>query len=158
MTAHAHTVPVVVFTVRGESVAECPTCDYTVVYDGTCTVCTRLANVLRTWDRDHTLEILSSKTPGVMARFPWIPPQAFAEALQMIGIDGDTWSGAAAIEHLLDVLPRGRFISWIFRVPLVRTLADKLYRWFARNRYRLGCGEHCMTRPPDVMFGDTPGD
>ena len=152
--AFSHTVPVVVFTVRGQTSAECATCDYTVVYDGMCKVCTRLANVLRKWDRNHTLDIVSSQTAGVMARFPWIPPQAFAEALQMVATDGTTWSGAAAIERLLDVLPRGRLISWVFKIPFVRPLADKLYRWFARNRYRLGCGEHCMTRPADVMFRD----
>ena len=26
-----------------------------MVYDGTCKVCTRLANLLRKWDRPHTL-------------------------------------------------------------------------------------------------------
>jgi len=152
--AYPQTVPVVVFTVRGQSAEQCPTCDYTVVYDGTCKVCTRLANMLRKWDRGHILEVIASQTPGVMARFPWIPPRAFAEALQMIATDGTTWSGAAAVEHLLDVLPRGKFIAWVFRIPFARTIADKVYRWFARNRYKLGCGEHCMTRPADVMFRD----
>ena len=72
----------------------------------------------------------------------------------MIARDGTTWSGAAAIERLLDVLPKGKLISWIFRIPFARGLADKFYRWFARNRYRLGCGEHCMTRPADMVFRD----
>ena len=152
-----NTVPVVVFTVRGETAPECPTCDYAVVYDGMCRVCTRLANVLRKWDREHKLEIVSSQTPGIMARYPWIPPGAFAEALQMIARDGTTWSGAASIEQLLDVLPKGKLISWLFSIPFARRLADKFYRWFARNRYRLGCGEHCMTRPPDVMFREAEG-
>ena len=154
--APRYTVPVVRFTVRGQegAASRCAMCEYTVVYDGHCKVCTRLANVLRRWDRAHLLEIVPSQAPGVMARFPWIPPRAFLEALQMVGRDGTTWSGAAAIEKLLDVLPRGRLISWVFRIPLVRTLADRFYRWFARNRYRLGCGEHCMARPADVMFDE----
>ena len=148
------TVPVVQFTVRGESAAECPMCEYTVVYDGNCKVCTRLATVLRKWDREHLLEVVPSQTAGVMARFPWIPARAYAEALQMVRVDGETWSGAAAIERLLDVLPRGRLISWVFKIPFVRNLADRFYRWFARNRYRLGCGEHCMTRPADLIFSE----
>jgi predicted DCC family thiol-disulfide oxidoreductase YuxK len=154
-----HTHPVVVFTVRGQvsSAAVCETCDYTVVYDGMCKVCTRLAKLLRKWDRPHKLEVVSSQTPGVMARYPWIPPRAFAEALQMVARDGTTWSGAAAIERLLDVLPKGKLISWIFEIPFVRRFADKLYRWFAKNCYRLGCGEHCMTRPADVMFREAEG-
>ena len=146
------TVSVVRFTVRGQDAPACTTCEYTVVYDGHCRVCTRLATVLRKWDKTRVLDVIPSQTPGVMARFPWIPPAAYAEALQMVGTDGQTWSGAAAVEHLLDVLPRGRLVSWLFKLPFARAIADRLYRWFARNRYRLGCGEHCMTRPPDVLF------
>jgi len=93
-----------------------------------------------------------------MARYPWIPSRAFAEALQMVARrDGETWSGAAAIEQILNVVPKGKLISWLFKVPYVRVIADKFYRWFARNRYHLGCGEHCMTRPADVMFREAEG-
>ena len=149
------TVQVVRFTVRGqESPPICPTCEYTVVYDGACRVCIRIAKVLGNWDRDHLLDIVPQQAPGVMARFPWIPSSAFAEALQLIRFDGATWSGAAAIEKLLEVLPKGRLVSWLFKIPLVRVLAEKFYRWFARNRHRLGCGEHCATRLPDVSFED----
>ena len=128
---------------------------YTVIYDGHCKVCGRLVKLLTKWDKQHILEIAPSQAPGVQARFPWIPPRAFAEALQMIARDGTTWSGAASIEQLLDVLPKGKLISWLFSIPFARRLADKFYRWFARNRYRLGCGEHCQSRPLDVEFRDS---
>jgi predicted DCC family thiol-disulfide oxidoreductase YuxK len=127
---------------------------YTLVYDGTCRVCNRLANVLRAWDRDGDIEVVPSQAAGVMARFPWIPARAFSEAIQLVGPSGSTWQGAAAIEELLGILPRGRLIAWIFKVPFVRVLADKFYRWFARNRYHLGCGAHCQTRPVQVAFRD----
>ncbi len=93
------------------------------------------------------LEIVSSQTEGVQSRFPWIPARAYTESIQLVGTDGRTWQGAAAIEQLTTVLPRGRLFSWIFRIPLVRPLAERFYRWFARNRYKLGCGEHCTYRP-----------
>ena len=149
------TVPVVRFTVAGRDVAS-PGLGrpYTVVYDGDCRVCTRLANALRKWDRDRQLEVVPSRQAGVMARFPWIPPRAYVDALQLVAEDGTTWQGAAAVEQLLNVLPRGRLVSWLFKIPFVRTLADKFYRWFARNRYRLGCGEHCQSRPLDVIWDD----
>jgi predicted DCC family thiol-disulfide oxidoreductase YuxK len=82
-----------------------------------------------------------------MERFPWIPATALADALQLVAIDGTTRQGAAAIEQLLYVLPKGRLFAWIFQVPLIRPLADRFYRWFARNRYRFGCSSHCQTRP-----------
>lgn len=143
------------FTVRGEEAASRGLGrNYTVVFDGDCKVCTRLARVLRAWDTRHAIEVVSSQQPGVMARFPWIPARAYVEALQMVAADGTTWQGAAAIEQLLDVLPRGRLISWVFRIPFVRTIADRFYRWFARNRYRLGCGDHCQSRPLDVIWSE----
>jgi predicted DCC family thiol-disulfide oxidoreductase YuxK len=118
---------------------------YTVVFDGDCRVCTRLARVLREWD-DGQLEVVPSQQQGVMARFPWIPARAYADALQLVAADGATWQGAAAIERLLDVLPKGQFVAWVFRIPFARVLADRVYRWFARNRYHLGCGAHCQSR------------
>ena len=154
------TVPVVRFTVAGEYEQASAGLGraYTVVFDGDCRVCTRLAGVLETWDASRQLEVVSSQHHGVMARFPWIPAHAYADALQLIARDGTTWQGSAAIEQLLGVLPRGRLIAWVFRIPFVRPLADRFYRWFARNRYRLGCGAHCQTRPLDVMWAEAEKD
>ena len=118
---------------------------YTLVYDGNCRVCTRLAKGLRKWDHARQIEVVPSQGVGVMARFPWIPVSAFGEGIQLVGPGGQTWQGAAAIEQLLNIVPRGRWIAWIFRVPFVRAFADRFYRWFARNRYHLGCGEHCRS-------------
>jgi predicted DCC family thiol-disulfide oxidoreductase YuxK len=71
--------------------------------------------------------------------------------------DGKTWQGAAALEELLKVLPRGRLVSWMFRIPFARPVAEKFYRLFARNRYRIGCGEHCSVHPPNLDYGDGEG-
>jgi predicted DCC family thiol-disulfide oxidoreductase YuxK len=149
------TVAVVRFTVAGQ---DAPSAGlgraYTVVFDGDCRVCTKLTKVLRSWDRTQQLEIVSSQQPGVQARFPWIPARAYVEALQLIAAEGTTWQGAAAIEQLLNVLPRGGWIAWLFRIPFVRTLADRFYKWFARNRYKMGCGAHCQSKPLDVMWDE----
>lgn len=122
----------------------------TVVYDGDCAVCTRLAGVLQRLDTRGTFELLTSQAPGVRARFPWIPAEAYRESLQVVEEGGRTWQGAAAIERILDLLPRGRWVSWIFSLPFARPVAERFYRWFARNRYRLGCGAHCRYRPHGV--------
>lgn len=155
-------VPVVRFTVAGEhahepvapSIGE-PRRRYTVVYDGHCKVCGRMVKMLTKWDRNHELEIIPSQAPGVQERFPWIPPRAYVESVQVIRVsDGKTWQAASALEELLKVLPQGRLISWLFKIPFVRPLVDRFYRWFARNRYKLGCGEHCAAREADLDYGD----
>ncbi|HET9798403.1 MAG TPA: hypothetical protein VFP90_10455, partial [Gemmatimonadaceae bacterium] len=82
------TVPVVRFTVAGhDDVAPSLGRPFTVVYDGDCRVCTRLSNMLMQWDGGRQLEVVASQQPGVMARFPWIPARAYAEALQLIAAD-----------------------------------------------------------------------
>jgi predicted DCC family thiol-disulfide oxidoreductase YuxK len=144
------TVPVVRFTPEAA-----PSCRYTVIYDGHCRVCGRMVRVLAKWDANRELEIIPSQTSGVRERFPWIPSRAYVDSMQVIRTrDGKTWQGAAALEELLTVLPRGKLISWMFKIPFVRPLVDRFYRWFARNRYRLGCGEHCAVRNPDLDYGD----
>lgn len=148
------TVPVVRFTVAGGAALPRGDRAFTVVFDGDCRVCTRLSGTLRSWDSSHELEVVSSQHPGVMARYPWIPARAYADALQLIARDGTTWQGAAAIEQLLRILPRGRLAAWLFRVPFARPVADWFYKWFARNRYKLGCGAHCQSRPLDVMWDE----
>ena len=117
---------------------------YTVVYDGNCSVCGKIVAAIAKWDRNGQLEIIPSQTPGLAERFPWIPERAYVESLQLIRArDGKTWQGAASIEEILDVLPRGGFLTWIFSIPFARPIAERGYRWFARNRYHLGCSDHC---------------
>lgn len=141
------TVEIVQFTVKGESQKPFhATREYTVVYDGHCRVCTKLSKVLERWDSHRRLHVVPSQMAGVKEAFPFIPAADYAESLQLVGPGQRRWQGAAGIEELLNVLPRGILIGWIFRVPFVRPLADRFYRWFARNRYKLGCGEHCTYR------------
>lgn len=150
------------FTMAGEDTSEPlsasigdPCRPYTVIYDGHCKVCDRLVKLLTKWDRGHDLEIIPSETPGLHARFPWIPARAYVESVQVIrNSDGRTWQAAGALEELLNGLPKGWLISWLFSIPFVRPLADRFYKWFALNRYKLGCGEHCQVRELDLDYGD----
>ena len=152
------TVPVVRFVVAGHDATTFErTRPYTVVYDGNCKVCGRIVRLLARWDTRALLQLVPSQQPGVQARFPWIPARAYRESVQLVGPDGQTSQGATAVERILDLLPHGALLTWVFSIPFARPLAERFYRWFARHRYRLGCGEHCQYRPtPDVDFGDPP--
>jgi predicted DCC family thiol-disulfide oxidoreductase YuxK len=130
---------------------------YTLVFDGACRVCNRLVGLLRRWDRERQVEVVPSQNTSVHARFPWIPAEAYQESIQLVQTaSGRTWQGAGAIEQLLGILPRGGWIGWVFRIPLVGGTLDRFYRWFARNRYRLGCGEHCQYHPLRVEYEERP--
>ncbi len=151
------TIPVVRFVFGGqETISAGLGRPYTLVYDGACRICNHLVSLLDRWDRDNQIEAIPSQNTSVHARFPWIPPAAYAEAVQLIGPGGRTWQGAEAIDRLLQILPRGILMGWVFRIPLMGKLIDRFYRWFARNRYRLGCGEHCQYRPLRIDHGERP--
>jgi predicted DCC family thiol-disulfide oxidoreductase YuxK len=142
-------VQVVQFTVAGAAMKPFEFArPYAVIYDGHCRVCTRLSRMLQKWDKTNQLQIIPSQAPGVRDTFPFIAPRDYDESLQMIGPGMQRWQGAAAVEQILTVLPKGMLLGWIFRIPFARPIADRFYRWFARNRYKLGCGEHCTYRPP----------
>jgi predicted DCC family thiol-disulfide oxidoreductase YuxK len=146
------TIPVVRFVFGREEGAAPPGSGrpYTVVYDGVCKVCNRLVRLLNAWDSGNEIETVPFQNTSVLARFPWIPVEEYAEAMQLVGPGGQTWSGADAVEQLLRILPRGALLGWTFRLPWFGTALDRFYRWFARNRYRFGCGEHCQMRPGAV--------
>ncbi|MBW3570435.1 MAG: DUF393 domain-containing protein [Gemmatimonadetes bacterium] len=151
------TIPVVHFRFGGvESDTAGMGRPYTVVYDGQCKVCGRLVKLLNAWDKRRELEVIPFQNTTVLDRFPWIPPEAYAEALQLIGPRGRTWQGGEAIERLLEILPYGGVFGWAFKIPGFGDLFGRFYRWFARNRYKFGCGEHCQVRPLKVNFGDEP--
>ena len=120
----------------------------TVIYDGHCYFCVRSVRQLERWDTEGTVEFLDSHTTAVHARYPSISEAELEGALQLIASDGTRWSGADAFETLVKVLPPVRLLRWAFRVPFGRVLAHRIYARVARNRARLGCGDHCRSRRP----------
>ena len=115
---------------------------WVIVYDGPCTVCTRTVNRIRDLDRNSRFELVPYQNAGVPERFPEITREEFETSVQLIGPDA-RYEGAAAVEKILALLPRARALAWVFRIPLVRPIAERFYRWFARNRHHFGCGDHC---------------
>lgn len=131
---------------------------WVMVYDGDCSMCTRFAAMIGRWDRAQAIEIVPSSDPGLPKRFPWIKPSQYAEAMQLVGENKRTWSGAAAVEQIFEVLPRGDLFKWVFRLPYADRLSDRFYAWIARNRHHLGCGDHCPSGatspiPPEPRSG-----
>lgn len=149
------TIPVVRFVFGGqEAQAAGSGRPWTVVYDGQCKVCGRLVKLLDKWDSRDEIETIPFQNTSVLSRFPWIPAEAYAEAMQLVGPGGQTWQGGYAIEQLLKILPFGGLLGWAFRLPFFGALFNRFYRWFARNRYKFGCGEHCAMRPARLDFRD----
>ena len=120
--------------------------DHVLIYDGDCAMCARWMVRVRDWDRAGRIETLPLQSPEVAERFPGISPDALLEAMHFVEPGGRVSRGAEAAERILAVLPLGWGIGWVFHLPFARRVADRVYRWVAGNRSRLGCGEHCSIR------------
>jgi predicted DCC family thiol-disulfide oxidoreductase YuxK len=120
----------------------------TVIYDGECELCRRSMDVLRKLDEDGALELVESQTPGLRERFPWITPEAYARAVQVVEPGGHTTEGAEAVERLCAIIPAGRRVGWLYKIPFARPIGNRIYAWISRSRptLPLDCGEHCSGR------------
>jgi len=116
---------------------------HTLIFDGACTMCMRWMSRVRSWDRNDAFEYVPLQDPSVPERFPDLDREALEREMHVVGPDGRVWRGAGAVERVIELLPRGRWISWAFHLPFARAVADRVYRWVAENRSRLGCGDHC---------------
>ena len=102
------------------------------LFDGACGFC-------RAWIsrfRDCTADAVDYETAQEAGRrFPEIPPEAFAEAVQLVLPDGSVFSGAEAVARLLAFSPGGGLSLWVYRrVPGARPLAELAYRAIASHR------------------------
>jgi predicted DCC family thiol-disulfide oxidoreductase YuxK len=58
--------------------------------------------------------------------------------------DGRLTGGAAAVNDALRTVWWARPFAWLYRLPGIKQLEDALYRWVAKNRYRLpGSSAQC---------------
>lgn len=118
-----------------------------LIFDGACPMCVRWMGRVRTWDSNDAFDYVPLQDPSVPDRFPGLDREELARAMHVIGPDGTVWKGAGAVERILELLPKGRWVSWLFRLPFARPIAERMYRQVAENRTSLGCGSHCGSMP-----------
>lgn len=111
----------------------------TVLYDAKCRVCTRFAGRLAGLDRGHHLRIRPLQWAE---RDEWESVRRLrAErdlrlALHVIDETGGWAAGGAAIVRTLERLPVFAPVAGALRLPLVRSMVEPGYRWFADHRAR----------------------
>ncbi|HKW31144.1 MAG TPA: DCC1-like thiol-disulfide oxidoreductase family protein [Verrucomicrobiae bacterium] len=108
-----------------------------VLYDADCRFCARLAGRFRPWLGRRHLELLPLQTPWVRARLGLADARLLAE-MRLLLPNGTHFGGADALIEI------GRRYGWAWplgqmtRVPAMRELVRRSYRWLARRR---NCGK-----------------
>jgi len=113
-----------------------------VIYDGNCRICTEQVKKLPWWDCQHKLSYLSLHDPQVAERWPDLSHERLMQEMCIVDSKGRRHWGPAAIRYLTLRLRRLWWAMPALYFPGSMLLWRPLYRWVARNRYRLS-GTEC---------------
>lgn len=123
-----------------------------VVFDAQCLLCNGWVQFLLRHDRRGVFRFASIQ--GTAGRRLLADAGLAVDGLQtLLLVDGpSTWQHTAAIFRVLHGLGWPWRLAWLgWLVPAF--VRDSLYRWVARNRYRVfGRAEICLLPPPQDRF------
>jgi predicted DCC family thiol-disulfide oxidoreductase YuxK len=109
-----------------------------LVYDGECSFCVWW---LARWRRRIGGRVDYEPFQRAASRFPTLPRERFARAVQLIDTDGRVYEGAEAVSRALSLVPHQGLYRWAYeKVPGARPVAERAYRFIADHRpafYRL---------------------
>jgi predicted DCC family thiol-disulfide oxidoreductase YuxK/uncharacterized membrane protein YphA (DoxX/SURF4 family) len=115
-----------------------------LIFDANCKFCRRWVARwhARTGDR---IEYVPLQRPGLLRRLGVLLSEA-STAIQLVTPDGKRYQGADAAFRALGRAPGLRLVTALARLPLLRWVADRVYRRIARDR-------GLAARIDDVLFG-----
>ena len=114
-----------------------------VIYDGDCRICTAQVRKLPWWDCQGKLAYLSLHDPEVARRWPDLSHDRLMQ--EMVIIDR-TATGIGGRRRFATCRAGCGGLVWaspFLHFPGSMLLWRPLYRWIARNRYRLSGGPAC---------------
>jgi predicted DCC family thiol-disulfide oxidoreductase YuxK len=82
------------------------------------------------------IELLDLHDASVAGRFPQVDIDEAMRLMQAVDPRGRVYSGADAWARIGLALPGWRLVAWLLLVPGIHFVAQHLYAWVARNRYR----------------------
>ncbi|KPK83330.1 MAG: hypothetical protein AMS25_00030 [Gemmatimonas sp. SM23_52] len=99
---------------------------------------------MKRWDTDRRIEAVPFGDAD-LAHYG-VSRAAAEEAMHLVAPSGAVWRGAAAAREVLRLLPRLRFMVWLFRLPGAMFVAERVYRWIAKRRHHFGCSSAVCRR------------
>ena len=111
---------------------------YVIFYDGRCRFCTNSKQTVERLPSRAELDFVDIQDARLMSRYPMVDPRAAQGQMFVLSPDGSLTGGFDAIVSLLPALPGLRRLRPLLSSEPARKVGRRVYRWVARNRYRLG--------------------
>ena len=113
-----------------------------LIYDGQCNFCRASVGSLRRLDWTGRLAYISLHDPRVSQRWPELSHEQLMEQIWLVTENGGRYGGADAMRYLSLRMPSLWLAAPLLNFPFAMPLWRKIYRWIARNRYRVA-GRNC---------------
>jgi len=110
--------------------------ELTVLYDGSCGLCRESVARVRRMDSRGRIELVDLHDSAVAHRFPQVDREEALRWMQAVDRRGRVHSGADAWARIGLALPGWKLLAWLLLVPGIHFVAQRVYAWVARNRYR----------------------
>jgi predicted DCC family thiol-disulfide oxidoreductase YuxK len=107
-----------------------------VYTDGNCAFCWWARSLVEPRDLNRRIDFRDFNDPAIAAETPFTTPQLLAE-MHVLTNDGRWHAGFWGWLAILRELPRWRWLGRLLSWPPMRWLGPSLYRFLARNRYRI---------------------
>ena len=114
-----------------------------VFYDANCRICARSRRMIERLRPTSELTFVDVRDPDAMAAFPMVDRQAGLRQMFVLDAEGNL---AGGYDGFLALVPRLRLLrplQHVLRWRPVGAVGRIVYRWVARNRYRLGGAVSC---------------
>lgn len=105
-------------------------------YDGNCPLCMKEIRQMQRCNTAGKLELQDINDNDFAERFPHVDRQAADGTLHAELPDGSMLYGVDATVQAWTVVGKGHWFGFL-RWPLIRPIADAVYRLFARHRHRI---------------------
>jgi predicted DCC family thiol-disulfide oxidoreductase YuxK len=116
---------------------------YYVFYDANCRICARSRRAIERLKPSAELAFVDVRDPAAMAPFPMVDRQAGLRQMFVLDPVGRLAGGYDGFVSLVPALRLLRPLRHVLGWRPVRAVGRRVYRWVARNRYRLGGAVSC---------------
>ena len=89
---------------------------------------------MRARDANRRVRIVPNQMPGLRERVG-LSKAEVDRVVWAITRDGERYAGAAAINRAVRELPRWRWATALYSVPIIKALEEGIYRWVAAHRH-----------------------
>lgn len=117
----------------------------TIIFDGACGFCRRQIERIRRLDRKGVFDYCPSNAADLLIRFPQLAQQNLDSGMRLVTPEGVVHVGADAVYQISRQLAYVRWLSWLYRIPILNTFWRTVYAWVAARRYQLArkCDSNC---------------